>query len=76
MSREINGETFLTTDEVGQNPEFGWSRDTIYRAAREGRLEGQRFFGDRKTYWKLSELRELISKPSSIIHKSLARDSA
>ena len=65
MSKEVDGELWLTSKEVQDNPEYGWSREMLYRAARNGLLEGKKFFGDKQTYWRKKDLDTLKNKEDS-----------
>ncbi len=71
MAKEVEGEVYLTTEEVKQHSEFGWVRDTLYKAVKRGQLNGHRFFGDKRTYWRVSELQALKNKPEKIDPKDL-----
>ena len=63
--REIEGEQYLTTGEVAEYPGLKWSRDALYRLKRGKLIYPKRFFGDRRTYWKLSELMGVKNKAFS-----------
>lgn len=72
MSKEVDGKSYLSTEEVKDAPEFGYSRDTLYRMRTAGLIKGYRFFGDRRTYWELNELRQATRQPHEIDPKSVA----
>ncbi len=62
--REFNSETFLNIDEIKER--YGWAAGTIYYFRSDGLLESYKFSGDKKSYWKLSELEAIKNRPPEI----------
>lgn len=63
MAKEVDGKTFLTSKEVKEHTELGWSRDSLYRLLRAGLIKPKHFFGDRQSYWDFSELMAVKNRP-------------
>jgi hypothetical protein len=63
LSKEADGKTFLTTEEVKVHEDLGWSRDSLYRLHRAGLIKPKHFFGDKRSYWDLAELIAVKNTP-------------
>lgn len=66
MVKEFEGKTYLSSDEVKAHPDFGWSRDSLYRLYRAGIIKPKHFFRDKKSYWDLAELITVKDKPFEV----------
>jgi hypothetical protein len=68
--RKVSGGNYLTTLEVKDDERFGWSRDSLYRWEREGKITHVSFHGDTKSYWSLKELNSLKQPVVSVKEKA------
>jgi hypothetical protein len=63
MPMEVEGKTYLSSEDVKNDPSLGYSRDTLYRMRAAGLIKAYHFFGDTKTYWDLTELTQAKQQP-------------
>ena len=59
--REVEGEIYLTPDEVKER--YGIARSTLYLLREQGLLKTYSFVADRKSYWRASEIEALKNIP-------------
>ena len=62
--RQIGGETYLDLVEVTEK--YSWVSSTLYHFRSLDLLETYRFVGDRKSYWKASELEAIKNRPPEV----------
>lgn len=59
--RESEGETYLKLSDVKDR--YGWGSSTLYLFRSQGLVESYKFVGDKRSYWKLSELEAVKNRP-------------
>ncbi len=62
--RDAEGETYLDLEEVIKK--YTWGSSTLYLFRSQGLLESYKFRGDKKSYWKLSELEAVYHRPPEV----------
>jgi hypothetical protein len=62
--RDAEGETYLDLEEVTRK--YKWGSSTLYLFRSQGLLESYKFRGDKKSYWKLSELEAVFHRPPEV----------
>ena len=59
--RETGGENYLDLTEVTEK--YGWGSSTLYLFRGQELLKTYKFVGDKKSYWKVSELEAVKNRP-------------
>jgi hypothetical protein len=62
--RDAEGETYLDLEEVTKK--YKWGSSTLYLFRSQGLLESYKFRGDKKSYWKLTELEAVYHRPPEV----------
>lgn len=65
--RDAEGETYLDLEEV--TAKYKWGSSTLYLFRSQGLLESYKFRGDKKSYWKLSELEAVYHRPPEVTRR-------
>jgi hypothetical protein len=72
--RKTSGGSYLTAQEVKENEKYKWSRDSLYRWAKMGKLNPVRFTGDTRFYYAVKELNEIRNTPIGVGVSEVAGD--
>jgi hypothetical protein len=73
MSKEIENEKYLTLQEASEN--YHWPSGTLYYFRSLGLLESYKFIGDKKTFWKVSELEAVKNRPPEVTKRGPKQNS-
>lgn len=62
--REVEGETYLLLSEIKDS--YKWGSSTLYLFRSMGLVETYKFVGDKRSYWKVSELEAVKNRPPEV----------
>jgi hypothetical protein len=73
MPKEVESEVFLTVEEAAEA--YPWPMATLYYFRTLGLLDSYKFVGDRRTYWKVSELEAVKNRPAEATKRGPKKES-